>query len=177
MLAQLPTIFGNSGNYEQFWQFRGLTFVTFSFFAVVTKIPSMAPSQAIFDQRPTTASAANSRVQFIEFAGKRVLFINYAHCNAAMMKEVAGEGHRMLALEPPNSVLTLNDVTGATFDHEAVAFLKSMVAANAPYVKRGAVIGISGLQSLIYEAVQAFSKRKLPQFGGREQALAWLVKD
>ena len=74
-------------------------------------------------------------------------------------------------------MLTLNDVSGAKFDQESVAALKSMVAANAPYVRRGAVIGISGLQSLIYEAVQAFSKRKLPQFATREQALAWLVKD
>jgi len=137
----------------------------------------MIPSQVISGQGPATATSANRRVQFIEYFGKKVLFINYANCNAAMMKEVAGEGHRMLAQEPPNSVLTLNDVTGATFDHEAVAFLKSMVAANAPYVKRGAVIGISGLQSLIYEAVQAFSRRKLPQFTSREQALHWLVNE
>ena len=137
----------------------------------------MALSQVLSDQRPPVATPVSSRVQFIEFLGRKVLFINYANCDASMMKEVAGEGHRVLALEPLNSVLTLNDVTGAAFDHEAVAFLKSMVAANAPYVKRGAVIGISGLQSLIYEAVQAFSKRKLPQFAGREQALSWLVKD
>jgi hypothetical protein len=94
-----------------------------------------------------------------------------------MMKEIASEGHRVLSQEPFDSVLTLNDVTGAKFDQESVAALKSMVAANAPYVKRAAVIGISGLQSLIYEAVQAFSKRKLPQFATREQALSWLVKD
>ncbi|HEV3037720.1 MAG TPA: hypothetical protein VHA33_08045 [Candidatus Angelobacter sp.] len=131
----------------------------------------MASSQVTVDQR------ISSRVQFIEYFGKKVLFINYAHCDAAMMKEVAGEGHRVLSQEPSNSVLTLNDVTGASFDQESVAALKSMVAANAPYVKRGAVIGISGLQSLIYEAVQAFSRRKLPQFSTREQALAWLVKD
>jgi hypothetical protein len=136
----------------------------------------MALSHVISDQQPTATPVSN-RVQFIEFLGRKVLFINYANCDAAMMKQVAGEGHRVLALEPLNSVLTLNDVTGATFDHEAVAFLKSMVAANAPYVKRGAVIGISGLQSLIYEAVQAFSRRKLPQFADREQALSWLVKD
>lgn len=94
-----------------------------------------------------------------------------------MMKEVAAQGHRVLSLEPLNSVLTLNDVTGTKFDQESVAALKSMVAANAPYVKRAAVIGISGLQSLIYEAVQAFSRRKLPQFATREEALAWLVRE
>jgi len=136
----------------------------------------MTPSQVAI-QSPTTATPASRRVQFIEYSGKKVLFINYADCGANMMKEVAGEGHRVLSLEAPNSVLTLNDVTGATFDHEAVAFLKSMVAANAPYVRRGAVVGINGLQSLIYEAVQAFSRRKLPQFANREQALYWLVQD
>jgi hypothetical protein len=166
--------YGNSGSYGNFGNPLVLTFVTFSFATVTAKIRPMALSQVISDQRPP---AVSSRVQFLEYFGKKVLFINYANCDAAMMKEVAGEGHRVLALEPLNSVLTLNDVTGATFDQEAVAFLKSMVAANAPYVRRGAVIGISGLQSLIYEAVQAFSKRKLPQFSNREQALSWLVKD
>ncbi len=135
----------------------------------------MASSQVI--QRPPSTASIGNRVQFIEFFGKRVLAINYAHCDADMMREVAAEGHRVLSQEPLNSVLTLNDVTGAKFDQESVAALKSMVAANAPYVRRAAVIGISGLQSLIYEAVQAFSKRKLPQFATREQALAWLVKE
>ena len=134
-------------------------------------------SQVIYDQRPATAPCVGNRVQFIEYFGKKVLSINYAHCEAAMMKEIASEGHRVLSQEPLNSVLTLNEVTGAKFDQESVAALKSMVAANAPYVKRGAVIGISGLQSLIYDAVQAFSKRKLRQFATREQALSWLVKD
>ena len=135
----------------------------------------MASSQVI--SQPRAAASIINRVQFIEYFGKRVLSINYAHCDAAMMREVAAEGHRVLSMEPLNSVLTLNDVTGAKFDQESVAALKSMVAANAPYVKRAAVIGISGLQSLIYEAVQAFSKRKLPQFASREEALAWLARD
>jgi hypothetical protein len=39
------------------------------------------------------------------------------------------------------------------------------------------VIGISGLQRLIYEAVQRFSQRNIPVFDSREEALTWLVKD
>jgi hypothetical protein len=73
-------------------------------------------------------------------------------------------------------VLTLNDVTGTSFDKESVAVLQSKVAANAPYVRRAAVIGISGLQRLIYEGIQAFSKRTLPLFPSRLEALDWLAK-
>lgn len=113
----------------------------------------------------------------MEHAGRRVLFINYSHCDVAMLKAVAEEGHRVIAREQPGSVLTLNDVTGTTFDKESVAVLQAKVAGNAPYVKRAAVIGISGLQRLIYEGVQAFSKRRIPHFEIRQEALNWLVQD
>jgi len=94
-----------------------------------------------------------------------------------MLKAVAEEGHRVIAQEPPNTVLTLNDVTGTSFDKESVAVLQAKVAANAPYVRKAAVIGISGLQRLIYAGVQTFSKRRLPTFESRHEALAWLVQE
>jgi hypothetical protein len=99
------------------------------------------------------------------------------NCDATTLKELIIEGHRVLAKMPPKSALTLNDVTGTYFDQESVRLLKETVVANDPYVKRGAVIGISGLQSLIYSAVQAFSRRKIPTFSTKEEALDWLVKD
>jgi hypothetical protein len=127
-------------------------------------------------QAGTINAIAPGRVNFIEHQGKRVLFINYSHCDVAMLKAVAEEGHRVIAREQQNSVLTLNDVTGTNFDKESVAVLQSMVAGNAPYVRRAAVIGISGLQRLIYEGVQAFSRRRIPLFENRQQALNWLVQ-
>jgi len=94
-----------------------------------------------------------------------------------MLKAVAEDGHRVIAQEPPNSVLTLNDVTGTSFDKESVAVLQAKVAANAPFVRKAAVIGISGLQRLIYEGVQAFARRRLPVFESSREALAWLVQE
>ncbi|HEY6271999.1 MAG TPA: hypothetical protein VIX19_08405 [Terriglobales bacterium] len=117
------------------------------------------------------------RVRFIMHRGKRVLSIDYAHCDVPLLKAVAEEGHRVIARELLNSVLTLNDVTATSFDQESVEVLKSKVGANAPYVKRAAVIGISGLQRLIYEAVKLFTKRTIPNFSSREEALDYLVGD
>ena len=123
------------------------------------------------------AAPLTVRVRFIEHQNKRVLFIDYSNCDVATLKAVAEEGNRVISREGPNSVLTLNDVAGTSFDKESVAVLQSKVTANAPYVKRAAVTGISGLQRLIYEAVQAFSKRTIPLFPNRQEALDWLVKD
>jgi hypothetical protein len=126
-------------------------------------------------QTPTELAAG--RVRFIMHRGKRVLSIDYAHCDIPLLKAVAEEGHRVIARELLNSVLTLNDVTATSFDQESVEVLKSKVGANAPYVKRAAVIGISGLQRLIYEAVKLFTKRSIPNFSSREEALDYLVGD
>jgi len=134
-------------------------------------------STPIWPQVPADPLQAARRVQFIEHNGRRVLFINYADCDIPMLKAVADEMHRVISKEPAHSVLTLNDVTGTSFDSESVAVLKSRVAANAPYVRKAAVIGISGLQRLIYEAVQRFSRRSIPLFNSRDEALNWLVKD
>ena len=134
------------------------------------------PSSLATSSTGTLDVTAAGRVLFIEHRGKRVLFVNYSHCDIPMLKAVAAEGNRIISREALNSVLTLNDVTGTSFDKESVAVLQSKVAANAPYVRRAAVIGISGLQRLIYEGIQAFSKRNLPLFPSRLEALDWLVK-
>src|SRR5579864_8052067 len=137
----------------------------------------MPSNQTVVAPPPLAPPNIAARVQFIEHMGQRVLFINYAGCDIAMLKAVAEEMHRVISKEPPKSVRTLNDVTGTGFDSESVAVLKSKVAANAPYVRRAAVIGITGLQGLIYEAVQKFSQRSIPLFGSRQEALNWLVRD
>ena len=139
-------------------------------------MPGPTSTQLTAAVSDTTSAQAAGRVQFIEHKGKRVLFVNYSHCDIPMLKAVAAEGNRVICREALNSVLTLNDVTGTGFDKESVAVLQSKVAANAPYVRRAAVIGISGLQRLIYEGIQAFSKRSLPLFSSRQEALDWLIK-
>ncbi len=128
-------------------------------------------------QAPAAPDQPGKRVQFILHQGKRVLSINYAHCDVGLLKAVAEEMHRVIAREPLNSVLTLTDVSGTGFDQESVEFLKSRVAANAPHVKRAAIIGISGLQRLIYDAVKLFTKRSIPSFSSRQEALDYLVRE
>lgn len=126
-------------------------------------------------KQDTVQAIAAGRVRYMRHAGQTVLFIDYSHCDVTMLKAVAEEGHRVISRELPGSVLTLNDVTGTVFDKESVAVLQAKVAANAAYVRRAAVVGINGLQRLIYEGVQAFSRRRIPNFQTRQEALSWLV--
>lgn len=137
----------------------------------------MAPVSTLIFPVQAGPEDISGRVRFIMHRGKRVLSIDYSHCDVPMLKSTVEEMHRVIAREPLNSVLTLTDVGGTGFDQESVEVLKSKVAANAPYVKRAAIIGISGLQRLIYEAVKLFTKRSIPHFSTREEALDYLVAE
>ncbi len=117
------------------------------------------------------------RLQFEVHAGQRILVIDYSHCNVEQMKELIEITHTLIASQLPNSVLTLSDVTGATFNIEVVEQIKELTRHNAPYVRKGALIGVTGLQALIYSAVQSFSKRNIPLFNNKEEALKYLLTD
>ena len=118
------------------------------------------------------------RVHFIDHRGVRVLLTDYSPpITEAEGLAVMDECRRLVAQQPPQSLLLLTDVTGAYFNTRAVQGLKELAAHNSPYVRRSAVVGVSGLQKIIYQAVQRFVKRDIVLFATRPEALDWLVRD
>ena len=55
--------------------------------------------------------------------------------------------------------------------------LKQFTAHNKPYVKAGAVVGVTGLKRIIFSAVVTFSRRNLEAFDDVEQAKHWLANN
>ena len=124
-----------------------------------------------------TSRTLTQRVQYELHQGKRVMIIDYSHCEVEAMKELIAITRTLIATQLPNSLLTLSDVTGASFNIEVVEQIKEMTRHNAPHVRKGALIGVTGLQALIYTAVQTFSKRNIPLFNTRGEALKYLLAD
>jgi hypothetical protein len=125
----------------------------------------------------TPTRTLTQRLQFEVHQGRRVLLIDYSHCDAPQMTEIIALTGSLIATQLPSSVLTLSDVTGATFNTEVVEQLKELAKHNAPYVRKAAIIGVTGLQAFIYSVVQTFSKRNMPIFSSKEEALKYLLTD
>jgi hypothetical protein len=53
--------------------------------------------------------------------------------------------------------------------------MKDFTTHNKPYVKAAAIIGISGIKKIIFEAVMMFSRRKIHIFNDMTEAKDWLV--
>jgi len=78
---------------------------------------------------------------------------------------------------PCQSCWSTTDFGGALFDHDAFMTMKETAVFDKPFVKKSALIGTETLPKEFYEQMKIFSRRELPIFKTREEALAWLVEE
>ncbi len=122
------------------------------------------------------AAAAAPRVRYIEHNGRKILFHDFSRFTRTEdVLAAIDESRHIVRLQPPASVLTLTDVTGSHFNREIVEALKELTKGNKPYVKAGAIVGLSGIQRVVYVAVTQFTGRRLPTFATVEEAKDFLA--
>ena len=108
---------------------------------------------------------AGPRVRFVEHKGRQILFHDFS--NLLKVEDALAaiaESRAIVRKQPPNSVLTLTEVTGSRFNREIVEALKELTKGNKPHVKAGAIVGMTGIQRVVYIAVTQFTGRRLPTF-------------
>lgn len=116
------------------------------------------------------------RTSFIEHKGVRIAFLDFAHVDSpADALAAIAEAGEVVQGQPFKSVRTLTHVTGSRFNGEVLEAIKKLAVNNRPYVIAGAVVGLSGLQRVVYTTVMRFSKRNIPAFDDLEVAKDWLV--
>ena len=115
------------------------------------------------------------RTREITRAGKRIVHLDFANFTEVKAALAAIDyARQFIAKYPQNSVRTLTDVTNSRANDEIVAALKGLTKANKPYVKCGAVVGLTAMQRILFRAVMTFSGRNLSAFETVDQAFAWL---
>lgn len=116
------------------------------------------------------------RTRFIEHKGKRILLLDYAGIRdpneavASVRKSI-----EFIAGQPRNSLLVMTVVRDARYNAQVLQAMKELAAHNTPYVKASAVVGMSGLHRIAYQAVLVFSKRNIKTFDAEADALDWLA--
>jgi hypothetical protein len=119
----------------------------------------------------------DDRIRFITHKGKQILLVDLTHGSAAEVLKISRVVPTHVMPQPRGSVLLLADFTGAEFDREAVTSLKESAVFDRPHLKKSAWVGTENLPRVFYEHIKLFSRRELPTFKTREEAMDWLVKD
>ncbi len=115
------------------------------------------------------------RVRFLDHEGQRILLLDCTDCGPSELLQVFSQAQAAIAAEPPHSLLTLADFTGAEFDKKTADQMKITATYNRSHVKRSALVGVEDLGDVYYHNLVSFSARDFPAFKTREEAMDWLV--
>lgn len=117
-----------------------------------------------------------ARVNFIEHKGRKLLHLDFSHCKADEVLQVIDQAKSVIGSQPPKSIMTLTDVTETGFNSKVSEAMKEFVEHNKPFVAASAVVGVTGLKQIIFNAVVRFSGRQLHAFDSLDQAKDWLAQ-
>ncbi len=116
----------------------------------------------------------STRVRFREIGSDRILHLDLSYAKTDEVLKVIDHAKPIIAAQEPGSLRVLTDVTEARFDTEVGGRLKEFTAHNKPFIRASAVVGVTGLKKIIYDAINAFSSRNIRAFGNEHEAVAWL---
>ena len=117
------------------------------------------------------------RISFIKHKGKPIMLVDLSNCEAKEILLLLDEAQRTVARHERGSLLTLGDMTGAHIDRAVATRMKEVLVLDRPFVKKSAWVGTESLPQVFYENFKSFSRRELPTFKTREEAMEWLVKE
>ena len=117
----------------------------------------------------------DERLRFFEHEGQRILLVDLSNCTAHEVEGITRKVPDYVTTQPLGSTLILTDFGGASFDRDTLIAMKETAVFDKPYVKKSALIGTESLPREFYESMKSFSRRDLPTFSSREEALKWLV--
>lgn len=85
------------------------------------------------------------------------------------------QGGELIQQQKFNSALTLTNMEGMFFNNDIRNHFSKVVKANEPFVKAAAVIGLSGLISIMYKSFLALTGRNIKLFKNKEEAMDYLA--
>lgn len=116
-------------------------------------------------QRITFEPCGEYCICFLDFAGIR---------ETAVALEAIAEAKRLIAEQPPFSLRVLGDVTGSLMSLPIIIAMQDFARANAPYVTKSAMYGLSLPHRVALRQVRRLTGRDIREFATKEDALDYL---
>lgn len=120
-----------------------------------------------------------SRVQWLEFHGQKVLFLNFRSATVEESLKLIADFTKIADAQPDHSMDLLTDVTDANYDAMIANKWKAARFAQDAKIRRSAVFGLKGLVGIavraFQQAAEMLGKRRVKIFADQEGAVRWLT--
>lgn len=115
-------------------------------------------------------------LKWVLHKGKRILYADIASQHDEELLDIVARLKLEIEREPLESVLAVCEVRGGKTSSVINKALKEFVKYIDPYIKTIAVVGLEGLQKILYNSVLMFTRtKKLTIKNSEEEALDWLA--
>jgi hypothetical protein len=113
---------------------------------------------------------------WIEHRGRQILFFDYRDQRTDQELIATLEAGSAMMQSLPSPALLYNDFEGSVIGSAYMRRVKQVGRNNRRLIGRSALIGISGLKTIFFNAfLRATGERQTRAFSSREEALAFLV--
>jgi len=113
--------------------------------------------------------------EILSYNGKTILYLDFTDMkDKDEIMKLEKDGSDWIRSQPLSSVYTLTNMQGMFFNNELKKWFEEIVKLNAPHVKVGAVIGMTGLISIMYNAFVSVTGRNIKSCRSKEEALDYL---
>lgn len=116
--------------------------------------------------------------KFISYRGLQVLHIIFPDGSSKEDVLVNFENaKKLIESQPFNSVFTLTFLGTFPYDVDIAKGFELFISHNKPYVKAGAVLGVTGLKKALYNSYMLITKRSVKICDTEEEALEYLLAE
>ena len=117
-------------------------------------------------------------VGFIEEQGCRILLLDFSNLRDTPTTLAQIEEARKFVAQQPKrkEILTLVDVSRMRYDNQVLKAFQDLTRHDEPWERAVAVFGLRGIGLIAFRANNLLSGGRLHGFTGREEAVAWLLK-
>ena len=117
-----------------------------------------------------------SKPEIIKYKGKSIYYMDFKGMrDISTIEDVIKQGKGYIRTQARKSVLTLSNIEGMHFNAEIKSAFSEFISGNKEYVKSGAVVGLCGLQRIVYNGVMKLTGRDIRSFETIDSAKSWLV--
>lgn len=106
----------------------------------------------------------------------KIIVVDLANCEIKDIPGILTEAKTLILSFPLQSVIVVTDVTGTKYNRESISFMREYAAVTSPFLKAGAVVGVTDLKKIIYNTIMTIIRKNYPCFDTMEKALDWLAE-
>jgi len=98
--------------------------------------------------------------KWVHHKGKRILYADIASQKTEELTDIIAQLKGEIVKEPPGSVLAVCEVKGGRQNADMNQALKEFTKEIDPYIKMIAIVGLEGLQTIVFNGLLMFTRTK-----------------